>query len=74
MAQKSAPAISPAVSALARCLDAYTGRYRELTGASSFGDYASGSAPAADEEQLTEPLLASIRHAVKRAGDSGPSD
>ena len=44
---------------LARVLDQYDGRYRELRGAQNFGAYlrTSGSA---DEELLTEPLLASI--------------
>lgn len=48
--------------ALVRVLDAYEGRYRELKGASSFGEYVTigAATKVADEETLTEPLLASL--------------
>jgi len=48
------------MSALARILDQYEGRYRELRGVATFGDYMTSTGKAADEETLTEPLLASL--------------
>jgi hypothetical protein len=48
------------VLALARTLDAYDGRYRELRGSATFGEYLRAPVKGADEETLTEPLLASI--------------
>ncbi|MGH3111407.1 MAG: N-6 DNA methylase, partial [Gaiellaceae bacterium] len=41
-------------------LDQYQGRYHELRGVPDFGEYVSSSQRAADEETLTEPMLASI--------------
>jgi hypothetical protein len=52
------------VLALARALDQYAGRYRELRNAASFGEYLSTSGREADEEVLTEPVLASILEGV----------
>lgn len=42
------------------CLDRYAGRYKELRGAATFGDYVGTRGERADEELLTEPLLADI--------------
>jgi hypothetical protein len=46
--------------ALAGALDAYEGRYRQLRNAADFGEYMTAGGKIADEETLTEPLLASI--------------
>jgi len=46
--------------ALAGALDAYEGRYRQLRDAADFGEYMTAGGKVADEETLTEPLLASI--------------
>ncbi len=46
--------------ALASALDAYEGRYRQLRNAADFGEYMTAGGKIADEETLTEPLLASI--------------
>lgn len=64
MRRRSNVGVSPRVQALARVLDQYEGRYRELRGAASFGEYVSASAREADEELLTEPVLASILEGV----------
>lgn len=53
-------AVPADVLALARTLDAYDGRYRELRGAATFGEYLRAPTKGADEETLTEPMLASI--------------
>ena len=60
MSKKSAPAVPPAVATLARCLDGYAGRYKELAGASTYAEYVTRKVSFADEEQLTEPALGSI--------------
>jgi hypothetical protein len=59
MSRKRSNPIAADVTRLARVLDQYAGRYRELRGARTFGAYVKSSG-AADEELLTEPLLASI--------------
>lgn len=46
--------------ALAACLDTQRGRYEELSGSGDFGAYARSQPERADEEILTEPLLARI--------------
>lgn len=75
MARKTGAQLPASVSALARVLDQYDGRYRELRAAANFGEYMTSTRKAADEEMLTEPLLASLiedvlgfgKHAVERA-------
>jgi hypothetical protein len=53
-----------ALDALRACLDAQAGRYRELRGAKSFGNYLEIAGVRADEETLTEPVLQSIMERV----------
>ena len=60
MSRKRDVPASPALAALARVLDQYEGRYRELRGCPTFGEYVAASGGGADEETLTEPILASI--------------
>lgn len=60
MARKRNVTIPPEVATLARVLDSYEGRYRELRGVANFGEYVGASGRVADEETVTEPLLASI--------------
>ncbi len=48
------------VTRLARAIDSYEGRYSELRGAANFGEYMTSTRKTADEEMLTEPLLASL--------------
>jgi hypothetical protein len=48
------------LEALRDCLDSQVGRYQELRGAADFGAYLKGTSDRADEEKLTEPLLAMI--------------
>lgn len=60
MSRKRDVPASPALASLARVLDQYEGRYRELRGCSTFGEYVAASGSGADEETLTEPILASI--------------
>ena len=64
MRRRSNVGVSRRVQALARVLDQYEGRYRELRSAASFGEYVSASGREADEELLTEPVLASILEGV----------
>jgi hypothetical protein len=56
------PAASPPseLQALAALLDEQTGRYRELNGARSLGEYLDRPRTREDEELLTEPILASV--------------
>lgn len=60
MGRKRNPQVSSEIEVLVRVLDAYEGRYRELRGAADFGEYVTAAGRVADEETLTEPLLASI--------------
>jgi len=60
VSRKAKVAVSAAVIGLARVLDQYEGRYRELRGAANFGEYVASTGKIADEETLTEPLLASL--------------
>jgi hypothetical protein len=60
VARKTGAQLPASVSALARVLDQYDGRYRELRAAANFGEYMTSTRKAADEEMLTEPLLASL--------------
>ncbi len=59
-AKTARAAVPTEVSALARVLDQYEGRYRELRGVTSFGGYMTAAGKVADEEKLTEPLLGSL--------------
>ncbi len=45
-------------------LDRQIGRYREINGARSFGDYLARDVPREDEELLTEPVLADLLERV----------
>jgi N-6 DNA Methylase/Eco57I restriction-modification methylase len=53
-------AVSDRHRALAACLGRQRGRYEELSGSGDFGAYARSQPARADEEILTEPLLAQI--------------
>jgi len=64
LSRKSHAPVPAEIGALARVLDQYEGRYRELRGVRTFGDYLRAPARDADEEKLTEPLLASILEEV----------
>jgi hypothetical protein len=64
LSRKSHAPVPVEIGALARVLDQYEGRYRELRGVRAFGDYLRAPARGADEETLTEPLLASILEEV----------
>ncbi len=55
----SSSVVNP-LDALRGCLDAQAGRYAELRGARTFRDYIRARSDRADEELLTEPVLASI--------------
>jgi hypothetical protein len=57
---RSVTAVSDRHKALAACLDRQRGRYEELSGSGDFGAYARSQPARADEEILTEPLLAQI--------------
>jgi hypothetical protein len=48
------------IERLRECIDTYAGRYRQLRGVKSFEAYVTSREPVADEETLTEPLLADI--------------
>jgi hypothetical protein len=52
------------LDALVVCLDSYAGRYESLKGVRSFGEYVALKGDRADEELLTEPLLAMILERV----------
>jgi len=58
------PNVDSALAALRACLDAQAGRYKELRGVGGFGPYLAATADRADEELLTEPVLASILERV----------
>ncbi len=60
VSRKVKAALPTGVSALAGVLDQYEGRYRELRGVATFGEYVRSTGKIADEETLTEPLLASL--------------
>jgi len=60
VSRKANAAVPSEVITLARVLDQYDGRYRELGGVANFGEYVDSKRRAADEETLTEPLLASL--------------
>jgi hypothetical protein len=64
VARKAKVAVSAELASLARALDDYAGLYRELRGAADFGEYMASSKRIADEEMLTEPMLASILERV----------
>jgi hypothetical protein len=64
VSRKSAGTVPGEIASLARVLDQYEGRYRELRRVGTFGDYLRAPAHGADEETLTEPLLASILEEV----------
>ena len=64
LSRKSHVSVPAEIAALARVLDQYDGRYRELRGVRTFGDYLRAPARGADEETLTEPLLASLLEEV----------
>ncbi len=51
---------NPRLNALCEVLDEHAGRYRELRGAKDFGTYIETSGTGADEEVLTESVLAGI--------------
>ena len=55
-----AAAVPAQLSKLAALLDGQVGRYRELNGAGSVGDYLARARTREDEELLTEPILAAI--------------
>jgi hypothetical protein len=57
-------ALDPRLLALAAVLDAQTGRYEEMRHVSTFGSYLEAPAGRADEETLTEPILAQILERV----------
>ncbi len=56
--------IPPQLGALERVIDAYTGRYRDLNGATNLAQYLDRARPREDEEMLTEPALTSILEQV----------
>ena len=60
MPRKRVAGVDEHVALLARVLDAYAGRYVELRGTGSFREYLEVKGSGADEELLTEPLLASL--------------
>jgi hypothetical protein len=57
-------AVDPRLRELAKVLDAQTGRYEQLRHVSSFGAYLDATGDRADEETLTEPILAQILEQV----------
>lgn len=59
--KRNAPAVDPRLAALAAVLDEHAGRYAGLRpGATNVADYLATSTTQADEETLTEPILARI--------------
>ena len=60
----SKAANDPRLAALVAVLDAQKGRYEQLRHASTFGGYLDAKADGADEETLTEPVLAQILEKV----------
>lgn len=62
--KKAKVAVPATVTDLARVLDQFEGRYRELRGVGNFGEYITSTGKVADEETLTEPLLASLLEEV----------
>jgi hypothetical protein len=60
MAKKRSTTQNPRLEALCEVLDEHAGRYRELRGAKDFGTYVETPGSGADEEVLTESVLAAI--------------
>ena len=61
MSRKRQPALDPRLAALRDCLDEFAGRYAQIRpGAKTFGDFVRAPSVAADEETLTEPILARL--------------
>jgi len=58
------PGTETLLTALRACLDAHAGRYRTLAGVRTFAAYLSKGGERADEELLTEPILAAILEEV----------
>ncbi len=52
------------LDALQQVLDAYTGRYRDLNGATTLAGYLDRPRPREDEEMLTEPVLTEVLQRV----------
>lgn len=65
MSRKRTPPVDARLDALRSCLEDFEGRYAALKpGAKSVGDYLSRAPAGADEETLTEPVLAQILERV----------
>lgn len=60
VARKRDVPATPAIANLRQVLDQYEGRYKELRDCSNFGEYVAAGGSGADEETLTESVLASI--------------
>ena len=60
MKQDSGVDLDDRLAALAGCLDSQAGRFETLRGVSTYGDYVQAKGDRADEELLTEPVLALI--------------
>lgn len=56
--------IDPRLKALQLCLDERKALYRRLAGASTLGEYLGAKVDRADEETLTEPILAAVLERV----------